>query len=37
MTDENVSDAGLNTPEEMHCFLREILDKIGVEISDRFS
>jgi hypothetical protein len=37
MPGENASDAGLNAQEEMHHSLREILDKIGVEISDRFS
>jgi hypothetical protein len=37
MPGENVSDAGLGTQEEMHRSLREILDKIGVEISDRLS
>jgi hypothetical protein len=37
MPGENASDAGLSTQEEMHCSLREILDKIGVEISVRFS
>jgi hypothetical protein len=37
MPGENASDAGLSTQEEMHYFLIEILDKIGVEISVRFS
>jgi hypothetical protein len=37
MPGENASDAGVSTQEEMHLALREILDKIGVEISDRFS
>jgi hypothetical protein len=36
MPGENASDAGLSTQEEMHRSLREILDKIGVEINDRF-
>jgi hypothetical protein len=36
MPGENVSYAGLNTQEEMHCCLREILDKIEVDISDHF-
>jgi hypothetical protein len=33
---ENASDAGLSTQEEMHHSPREILDEIGVEISDLF-
>jgi hypothetical protein len=37
MPGENASDAGLSTQEEMHHSLREILDKIRVEISDHFS
>jgi hypothetical protein len=37
MLGQNASDAGLNTREEMHRSLREILDKIRVEICDRFS
>jgi hypothetical protein len=37
MSNGNAFDAGLNTLEEMRCSLREILDKIGVEISDCFS
>jgi hypothetical protein len=37
MPSENASDGGLSTQEEMHSSLREILDKIGVEISHRFS
>jgi hypothetical protein len=37
MPGENASDAGLSTQEEMYHSLREILDKIGDEISDRFS
>jgi hypothetical protein len=36
MPGENASDAGLSTQEEMHRSLREILYKIGVEISDLF-
>jgi hypothetical protein len=36
MPGENTSDAGFNTQEEMHRSLREILAKIGVEISDLF-
>jgi hypothetical protein len=36
ISDKNASAAGLNTQEEVHCSLREILDKIGVGISDRF-
>jgi hypothetical protein len=37
MPSGNASDAGLSTQEEMRRSLRKILDKIGVEISDRFS
>jgi hypothetical protein len=37
MLDENASDAGLNTLEELHRSLIIILDEIGVEISERFS
>jgi hypothetical protein len=37
MLGENAFGAGLSTQEEMHRSLREILDKIGVEISERFS
>jgi hypothetical protein len=37
MPGENASDAGLNTREEMHRSLREILYKIEVKICDRFS
>jgi hypothetical protein len=36
MPSENASDAGLSTQEEMYRSLREILDKIGVEISYLF-
>jgi hypothetical protein len=37
MPGENASDAGVSTRGKVHRTLREILDKIGVEISDRFS
>jgi hypothetical protein len=37
MPDENACDAELNTRKEMHRSLKELLDKIGVEISDSFS
>jgi hypothetical protein len=37
MPGENTSDAGLSIQEEMNRSLREILGKIGVEISGRFS
>jgi hypothetical protein len=37
MSGEIASDAGLSTQEEMHRSLRDILDKIGLEITDRFS
>lgn len=36
MPDGNASDAGWNTMEEMHRSLREILVKIGIDISGRF-
>jgi hypothetical protein len=36
MPGENASDAGLGTQEEMHHSLREIMDKIGVEIFYHF-
>jgi division protein CdvB (Snf7/Vps24/ESCRT-III family) len=34
---KNISDAELSTQEEMYHSLREILDKIGLEISDHIS
>jgi hypothetical protein len=37
MPDENAPDDGLNIYEEMHYSLREIVDKIGAEISHHFS
>lgn len=37
MPGENACDAGLNTHEEMHHFVGEVMDKISVEISDHFS
>jgi hypothetical protein len=37
MPGENASDAGLSAQKAIQRSLREILDKIGVEISDRFS
>jgi hypothetical protein len=35
--EENASDAGLNTLEEMYHSLGEIVDKIGTEVSDHLS
>jgi hypothetical protein len=36
MPGENAYDAGLNTWEEMHRLLREIVEVIGIEMSDCF-
>jgi hypothetical protein len=36
MPGDTASDAGFCTEEEMYHCLREILDKIGIEISDLF-